>query len=348
MVDGVPAMGGEMKEVAVAGLVSVVTPTYNRAPLLPRAVQSVLGQDYRDLELLVVDDGSTDETPRVMAGFTDPRLRYTRFETNRGSGAARSEGVAQARGELVAFLDSDDCWKPGKLARMAAALARHPEVDLAFSDYEDVNYIQDTRERGFAANEAALRGLSAAPLEDGWWIVRETGVPEALMRMNFIGTPSIVVMRRSVVERAGNFHPGINGPDDFEMWWRLALVQARFAYTTEVLVERHKDSGSITAQRRAYATRRLAALDACADAARRLGRPDLLRHVDGARRRNWCDLVEIAAREGERGEAWRAFRSGLRYGLSLEAVRYLGMALAGPRTVALARRALSRAGRADG
>jgi glycosyltransferase involved in cell wall biosynthesis len=330
-----------MQQTAVAGMVSVVTPTYNRAPLLPRAVQSVLGQDYHDLELLVVDDGSTDGTPGVMAGFTDPRLRYTRLEVNRGSGAARSAGVAQARGALVAFLDSDDCWKPGKLARMAAALARHPEIDLAFSDYEDVNYIQDTRERGFVTNEAALRGVSAAPLEEGWWAVRPEGVAEALMRRNFIGTPSTVVMRRSVLERAGNFHPGINGPDDFEMWWRLALLQARFAYTTDVLVERHKDSGSLTAQRRAYATRRLAALDACADSARRLGRPDLLRHVDDARGRNWCDLVEVAAEEGARADAWRAFRSSLSYGLSLEAARYLGMALAGTRAVALARRAFS-------
>jgi glycosyltransferase involved in cell wall biosynthesis len=333
-----------MRKPGVARLVSVVTPTYNRGPLLSRAVRSVLDQDYQDLELLVVDDGSTDDTPLVMAGFTDPRLRYTRFEANRGSGAARGEGVAQARGELVAFLDSDDCWKPGKLATMVAALARHPEIDLAFSDYEDVNYIQNTRERGFVTNEGALRGLSVAPLDGGWWIVREAGVPEALMRLNFIGTPSTVVMRRALIERAGNFHQGINGPDDFEMWWRLALVRARFAYTTDVLAERHKDSGSITAQRRAYATRRLAALDACAESAVRLGRPDLVTHVDGARRRNWRDLVEIAARDGRRGEAWTAFRSGLRYGLSLEAVRYLAMALAGARAVELARRVLSRPG----
>ncbi len=237
----------------------------------------------------------------------------------------------------MAFLDSDDCWKPGKLTKVAAAFARHPEIDLAFSDYEDINYIQETRERGFATSEVAFRGLGAASLGDGWWII-QAGVPEALMRMNFVGTPSVVVMRRSVFERAGSFRQDLSGPDDLEMWWRAALHGARFAYTTDVLVERHKDSGSMTAQRRAYAIRRMAVFDICAESARQLGRPELMRHVDGARLQAWCDLVEIAARDGRRGEAWRAFGSSLRYGLSLEAVRYLGMALAGSRTVALARR----------
>jgi len=326
-----------VQETAAARLVSVVTPTYNRAPLLPRAVQSVLAQDYLDLELLVIDDGSTDDTPSVMARLADPRLRYTRFEVNRGCGAAKSEGVARARGELVAFLDSDDCWKPGKLARVVAAFARHPEMDLAFSDYEDINYIQGTRETGFVGSELAFRALRTAPLGDGWWVI-EAGVPQALMQMNFVGTPSVVVMRRSVFERAGSFRPDLNGPDDLEMWWRAALVGSRFAYTTDVLVERHKDSGSMTAQKRAYAVRRMAVFDVCAESARQLGRPELMRHVHGARRRAWCDLVEIAARDGRRGEALRAFSSSLRYGVSLEAMRYLGMALAGPRTLELSRR----------
>jgi GT2 family glycosyltransferase len=320
-----------------APFVSVITPTYNRAHVLLRAVQSVLEQDFVDFELLVIDDGSTDDTARLLADLEDPRVNYSRFEINRGIGAARYEGVARARGTLVAFLDSDDCWKPGKLTKVVAAFAQHPQVDLVFSDFEDINYISNTREKGLVNAEVALRRLHISPLAEGWWAI-QAGVPEGLMRLNFVGPSSVVVMRHSVFERVGNFREDLSGPEDLEMWWRAAVLGARFAYTTDVLVERHKDRGSITAQKRVFATRRLKALDACEETARRASRLDLLTHVDSARCHTWCDLIEVSAREANRGEAWKAFRSSVPYGLSLEALRNLAIALAGPHMTAWVRR----------
>ncbi|PSP18272.1 glycosyl transferase family 2, partial [Halobacteriales archaeon QH_10_67_13] len=106
--------------------VSVVVPTYNRATELPRALESVLQQTYRDLELLVVDDGSTDETRSVLAAIDDPRLRVITHETNRGANVARNTGIEHADGELIAFLDSDDEWDRRKLHHQLARYETGP------------------------------------------------------------------------------------------------------------------------------------------------------------------------------------------------------------------------------
>ena len=103
-------------------MISVIIPTYNRASLLPRALDSVLRQTWEDLEVIVVDDASRDDTPQVMAACTDPRVRYIRLEKNSGACVARNTGVAQARGEWIAFQDSDDLWLPEKLEKQMAYL----------------------------------------------------------------------------------------------------------------------------------------------------------------------------------------------------------------------------------
>ena len=323
-------------------LVSVVIPTFNRARVLPRAMESVLSQTLTDLELVIVDDGSTDETPRLVASVPDPRVRYLRLDHNRGIGAARSEGVQQSRADLIAFLDSDDRWTRGKLAEVVQVFALHPGVDLVFSDYEDINARRNTRDHGFEQAAEVLRTLRVAPLEAGWWTI-EDGVPEGLARSNFVGTASVVTLRRTVFDQAGNFRTDLSGPEDLEFLWRAAVKGgARFAYTTQVLVERNKDEDGITARKRAYAPQRMRALDACEETARAVGRLDLLPHLRRARARTCCDLIEACALEGRRAEALRAFRGSFRYGMSFDAVRYAAEALAGPRLVSLARRLVLR------
>ena len=103
---------------------SVILPTYNRADTVGRAIQSVLAQTFTDLELIVVDDGSTDNTDGVLAGFADPRLRVVRNTVNRGVSAARNKGIGASRGHFIAFQDSDDLWRPHKLERQVDVLAQ--------------------------------------------------------------------------------------------------------------------------------------------------------------------------------------------------------------------------------
>ena len=115
-------------------LISVVIPTYNRAHYLGEAIESVLRQSYGNLELFVVDDGSTDHTPDIVAGFGD-RVRFVRQE-NRGTGAARNAGISRAAGQFLAFLDDDDVWADGKLACQLQAFEAAPETDAVYGHME--------------------------------------------------------------------------------------------------------------------------------------------------------------------------------------------------------------------
>lgn len=118
-------------------LVSVILPTRNRAQILPRAIKSVLSQTYHHFELLVVDDGSDDNTPDVVQGFADPRIRYIRHEIFLGPGAARNEGNAAARGEFIAFLDDDDEFSPNKLSIQVEAFQQAiSSVSIVVSDVQ--------------------------------------------------------------------------------------------------------------------------------------------------------------------------------------------------------------------
>src|SRR5581483_9754891 len=112
--------------------VSVLIPTYNRAALLPQAIASVLAQTYRDLDVLVIDDGSTDETPELLKAFADPRLRYLRLE-HRGVSAALDAGWRAVESEYVARLDSDDVWQPELLAQLMPLIESDPGVTFAYA-----------------------------------------------------------------------------------------------------------------------------------------------------------------------------------------------------------------------
>lgn len=129
--------------------VSVIIPCFNHGRFLPSAAASVLAQTLTDLELIIVDDGSTDETPAVMAGLDDARVR-TLTTPNRGVSAARNAGLDLARGEFIAFLDADDVWEPDKLARQVAIMDAEPEVTLVFTDLRRFSPSSAMLERQFS------------------------------------------------------------------------------------------------------------------------------------------------------------------------------------------------------
>ena len=113
--------------------VSVILPAYNRADLVGRAIDSVLAQTWQDLELIVVDDCSTDDTRAALERYRDtPRVRLVFSDTNRGGSGARNLGIAHATGALIAFQDSDDIWLPHKLAAQVAALDSNPRAGLCY------------------------------------------------------------------------------------------------------------------------------------------------------------------------------------------------------------------------
>jgi glycosyltransferase involved in cell wall biosynthesis len=205
--------------------VSVVIPTYNRAHSVVDAIGSVLGQRDVELELIVVDDGSTDDTPARLAAITDPRLRYVRGR-HEGVSAARNLGVKHAGGELVAFLDSDDLWQRDKLAREAGYLAAHPDVDVVFSDLEKRH-----GDRVFASfmRETAVfsRRLRETAYPDG--LVLEPRDMQLCLLEEVPVKPSALVVRRAAFDRAGGFDETWTSSEDWEFLLRLAR-EHRFAY----------------------------------------------------------------------------------------------------------------------
>lgn len=193
--------------------VSVVIPTYNRARFLPAAVASVRAQTYPCAEVVIVDDGSTDETAAVVAALGDG-VRYVR-QANAGPAAARNRGIGEAAGELVAFLDTDDRWLPEKTARQVDVLMREPLVALVSADMaiEDetgaVQVASNFEHRGMHALFASLGGK---PVPDA---------PRLLLKVNFINT-SAVMARRAVLQEMQGFDQRLRYGEDLELWLRIA------------------------------------------------------------------------------------------------------------------------------
>jgi glycosyltransferase involved in cell wall biosynthesis len=198
--------------------VSVIIPTFNRAKLLPKAVQSVLNQTFQDFEIVLIDDASTDCTPNVSRSFSDARIRYVRHDTNRGIAAARNTGVANASGRFIAFLDDDDEWLPGKLERQVDILANSSRsIGAVYSAFEQVDLATDRR-------VGVVR-----PAKSGH-ILNE------LCMKNWIGTASTVCLKRECLEEAGPFDERVTFGEEYDMWIRIAH-RYDFKYIDEILVK---------------------------------------------------------------------------------------------------------------
>lgn len=207
-------------------MVSVVIPTYNRARSVVGALDSVLAQTYREFEVLIVDDGSTDETAARVAPRADGRrVRYLR-RPHAGVSAARNAGVAAARGDLVAFLDSDDVWKSDKLEHEVAFLARHPGVDAVFCDLEkhDGPVFVPSFMR---ASPLLSRRLAGAAYPDGLVLPRRE-MYLYLLQDVFV-KPSALTLRRHAFHRSGGFDERWSSSEDWEFLLRFAKW-ARFGY----------------------------------------------------------------------------------------------------------------------
>src|SRR5215207_11141298 len=182
--------------------VSVVVPTRNRSRLLAVTLRGVLRQTGVDLEVIVVDEASTDDTPALLARLGDPRVRTVRHETPLGVSTARNHGAAEARGDWVAFTDDDDLWAPDKLARQLQA-AQASGRDWAYTGSVNIG-----------ERFGVVHGLPPPPPEE---------VVAALPHYNAIpGGGSNVVIRREALLRAGPFDTRLRNTEDWEMWIRLA------------------------------------------------------------------------------------------------------------------------------
>ena len=194
-------------------LVSVVIPTHNRATMLARAIRSVLGQTHPNLEIIVVDDASADDTANVVKRFTDPRVHYIAHATNRGGAAARNTGIRAARGEFIAFLDDDNTWAPDKTMEQLRVI----------SDYDAVICTCDTMGEGLS-NHAENERVRAEDLRRGDYTFGGTGV----------------FMARAHVLKEIMFDETLPRYQDWDLFIRVALKYS-IVYLNKPLVIAHSD-----------------------------------------------------------------------------------------------------------
>lgn len=204
-------------------LVSVVIPTYQRSDTILRAIASVRGQSYPNWELWIVDDASTDDTAEVVQRLDDARIHYLRQDVNRGTGAARNAGMARARGDYIAFLDSDDEWLPHKIQAQIDCFERAlPTTGLVYSGAWRIRSPDNVQ-----AIQPSARGA----------------IFHRLLRENvLLGGGSSVMIRRSVWEEVGGFDEELPAIEDFEYWVRVAR-SFDVDYVAEPLVRWHDPLG---------------------------------------------------------------------------------------------------------
>lgn len=206
-------------------LVSVVIPTFNRAKVLPRAIECVLAQDFQNLEIVIVDDASSDETPHLFEGECDSRIRFLRLSQNSGGAEARNVGWRAARGEFVAFLDSDDEWLPDKLSKQLHVI--HKAGKKAGLVYTGLLYRDGT-------GEVTARRLD----------VRRGDLAEDILATNFVGSLSSVLVRRTCLEQVAGLDRTLKSCQDWDLYIRLARV-CEFECVPECLVKYLVDKSDV-------------------------------------------------------------------------------------------------------
>jgi glycosyltransferase involved in cell wall biosynthesis len=216
-------------------LVTAIVATYNRASLVGNAVESILQQTYENIEVILVDDGSTDETQAVLKRFGD-RVRVI-YQENAGPGAARNRGTRAAKGDIVSFLDSDDVWLPTRIERVVEFLQRVDEtVPCCVCDVE-MRFTNRAKTTSFRNS-----GLHAT-VKEGIW----SNAPEVLID-RFVLFNQMAAIRRSALERVGGFNENLRFLEDYDLALRLSLL-GPFGFLQESLgIWNQGSAGSLSAE----------------------------------------------------------------------------------------------------
>jgi glycosyltransferase involved in cell wall biosynthesis len=208
--------------------VSVVIPTYNRAAVVQSAIESVLAQTFSDLEIIVVDDGSSVGTGQILRETYGGRIRYF-AQANQGASAARNKGIAEARGEWIAFLDSDDQWEKDKLEWQLKALERFgPQCGACYTDTRFCNHPETRTLFQMAEESYRHEGEMGVNVDVLRLLVRPGGA-------GMVVHVSSLLARADAVRRTGGFNPKLRYSEDSEFMFRLAML-TDFCYVNRPLI----------------------------------------------------------------------------------------------------------------
>ena len=198
-------------------LVSIIIPAYNAEKYIQRALESALAQTYKDIEIIVIDDGSTDKTAEIIKTYQDPRIIYI-FQKNQGQGPARNNGIKKSQGEYITFLDADDYYFPEKVEKQVRFLENHPEYQAVYCNalhfYSDNPTVIFKKKGNFHSGD----------------------IFKDLLESSYIN-PNTIMIYRKVLDKAGLFNENRYYPEDWELWLRISRTGFRFGYLDEDLVK---------------------------------------------------------------------------------------------------------------
>lgn len=310
--------------------VSIIIPTYNRADFLAKAIRSVIAQTYPDWELIIWNDGSTDNTEAVVRTFQDGRIQY-HYEVNHGKSYALNRALEFVRGEFVAFLDDDDRWFEDKTDLQIKILLRHPEVDVLLSDFNNENLTTGECGTGFAQTAKGLKRLVVQKIEEDVFLIKGN-FPQGIKTANFL-LPSSTILRAQVIKKVGNFNEELRSSLDIEYFWRIFLHGYSFAYINKILVNRIKPLGSLSSARIGHYQDVIKCTDSCKKEAIIFKQAELVKLLKISYKRAWLGMIRAYARSGERKKAFNAFFHSLAYGINIKGLYYLMGAIAGPELI---------------
>ncbi len=268
-------------------LVSVILPTYNRGWIIKEAIDSVLEQEFSDFELIVVDDGSTDDTPAILNTYGRD-IRVLR-QSNRGVSAARNRGIAASAGQLIAFLDSDDLWLPQKLTAQVDFFAARPDAVICQTEEQWIR-------NGIRVNPKMRHHKFSG-------MIFERSLELCLV------SPSAVMLRRALFETAGMFDERLPACEDYDLWLRISCRYPVYLIDTPLIVKRggHADQLSrapgldkyrIRALQKVIESRLLS--DSQRSAAVRILKEKCAIYVNGCRKRGRYDEADYYDRVANR------------------------------------------------
>ncbi len=209
-------------------LVSVIIPTYNRAGTIEKSIRSVLKQTYSNIEIVVVDDGSTDNTEEIVCAIEDSRIRYIKAKENRGASAARNLGVREAKADIIAFHDSDDSWHDDKLEKQIRYLLLHPDYKMVYCAYCLQRYNGEFVKVPYLGTYGNLEG----------------DILGTLLVNNTIGTPTMVMYKKCFEELHG-FDETMECLEDWEFAIRFSRSYL-IGYIDEILMDAFLLQGGIS------------------------------------------------------------------------------------------------------
>ncbi len=215
--------------------VSAIMPNYNNGKYIGEAIESVLNQTYKNLELIVVDDGSTDNSREVISQYKDDRLKLMHIPHNGFPGAVKNCGIKVSKGEYIAFADSDDVWKNEKLEMQVNLLQTEKDVGLVHTDYEEIDICGRLTEPSPYKLIATERANRCKP--SGWYFME-------LIYGNFIDGPTVLV-KREALEKVGLFDPELEIAEDYDLWLKIAR-QYKIGYVDKILFQHRRHSSNIT------------------------------------------------------------------------------------------------------